>query len=242
MNYLVFDIESTGLSAEKNAMVQLAALPVINGVEGEPFVSYLRPHPDAVIDPGALKVNRLEYDQLWTFPEPSEVLKNFIDWVDGHETLFALMGHNVPFDRKFLYMTLNRNMMNMEYITRFRTTDFCTLEMARTIFKGKRNAPEKMNLTALCKFFQIPFENAHDALADIKATYAVFLRLQAMMPPKAAIEVVKKMSYQEKRRKYIDSKYIQFNEDGSFYGSPDLSKNPDAARFIAEEIYHLFGS
>lgn len=241
MNYLVFDVETTGLDPQKHAMVQLAAIPVINGIKGEPFVSYLKPHEGAVIDPGALKINKLTYEQIMEFPDAKEVMHKFIDWVDSHETLFALMGHNVPFDRKFLYTTLNRNAMNMQYITRFRTVDFCTLEMARTVFKGKRNAPERMNLGALCKFFQIPLENAHDAMADIVACYEVFLRLKAMMPEAVAI-TKQKLSYQEKRRKYIDSFYIQFNEDGSFYGNSTISKDPDAARFIAEELFHLFGS
>lgn len=188
-----------------------------------------------------MEVNGLKIDQLWTFPESSTVVEKFIDWVDSHNTLFALMGHNVQFDRKFLYMWMNRNARNMEYITRFRTTDYCTYEMAKRVFKGKRNRPEKFNLQSICKFFEIPYENGHDALADVGMTYEVFLRLKAMEAPAIAVEKTP-MTYQEKRRKYLDSRYIQFNEDGSFYGQSTISKDTDAARFIAEEIFHLFGS
>jgi len=242
MNYLVFDVETTGLDHKTAALVQLAAIPVINGVPGEAFVSYVKPHQGAAIAERALEVNKLKYDQLWTFPESSDVLPKFIDWVDSHDTLFALMGHNVSFDRKFLYTWMNRNMFNMQYITRFRTTDFCTLEMAKEVFKGKRNKPENNKLETLCKFFEIPYVNGHDAHADILMTYEVFLRLQAMKAPKVMVEGKKQMTYQEKRRKYIDSRYIQFNEDGSFYGQSTISQDPEAARFIAEELFHLFGS
>lgn len=202
----------------------------------------MAPHAGATLDPKALEINKITVDQIKTFPEPAVVLRKFIDWVDSQETLFALMGHNVQFDRKFLFTTMNMNQYNMEYITRFRTNDFCTLEMARIVFKGKRNKPEKFNLETLCKFFEIPYENGHDALSDIKMTYEVFLRLKAMMPASVTAAEKKPLTYQEKRRKYIDSRYIQFNDDGSFYGQSTISQDPDAARFIAEELFHLFGS
>ena len=241
INYLVFDVETTGLDAKTSALVQLAAIPVINGQPGEPFVSYVRPHKDATISLQALEVNKLTVDQLWSFPEASEVIPKFVDWVDSHDTKFALLGHNVKFDRKFLYSWMNRNIFGMEYITRFRTIDFCTWELAKAVFKGKRNRPEKMNLAALCKFFDIPLLNAHDALCDIEATYEVFLKLKAMQTTTVPLSITN-MSHQEKRRKYLDSRYIQFNEDGSFYGQSTISKDPEAARFIAEELFHLWGS
>lgn len=240
MNHLIFDVETTSLSHELGALVQLAAIPVINGIKGEPFVSYCKPHKDALIDPKALEINKLTYEQLQTFPDAQEVIPKFIEWVDSQQTLMALLGHNISFDRKFLYTWMCRHGYYGSYITRFRPQDYCTLKMAREAFKGKRIKPEKMNLGSLCKFFKVDLINAHDALADIEATYEVYQHLKAMLPESTVKKPI--MNYADKRRKYLDTKYIMFNPDGAIYINDCATKDPEAARFIAEEIYHLFGA
>lgn len=240
MNYIVFDVETSGLTPEKHALLQLAAIPVINGVEGEPFVSYCKPHKGAILDPQALDINKITVEQIQTFPEPAEVIRNFIDWIDSQEALFALLGHNVQFDRKFLYSWMCRHGFYGDYVTRFRPNDFCTWKLAKEAFKGKRKRPEKFNLQAICNFFEIPYENGHDALADIRMTYKVYQCLKAMKPDVVVPKV--KMSYSEKRKKYLDLSYVMFNPEGDIYINGKATKDPEAMRFISEEIYHLFGS
>lgn len=240
MNHLVFDVETSGLSPDSHALLQIAAIPVINGIKGEPFVSYCKPHKGAILDPKALEVNKLTFDQIKTFPDAQEVIPKFIEWVDSHQTLMALLGHNVQFDRKFLYSWMCRHGHYGSYITRFRPHNYCTLEMARAAFKGKRVKPDKMNLGELCKFFKVELTNAHDALADIEATYEVYQHLKSMIPDVVAPKMT--MNYSDKRRKYLDTRYIMFNPDGSIYINDTATKDPEAARFIAEEIFHLFGS
>lgn len=239
MNILAIDIESSGYDPKKNALLEIAAIPIINGVKGEPFVSYVRPHKDAVIEPKALEINKLTYDQIWTFPEPTEVIKSFLSWIDSKETMFNLLGHNVQFDRRFLYSFFCRYGGHGDFITRFRPNDICTEDMARVALKHKPNAPKSVSLGNLCKYFDIKLDNAHSALPDIEATYELYQILKAAIPDVRNPSI--NLSYQEKRQKYLDMKYIQFNSGNDIFITKDAVKDPNVMRFIAEELYHLYG-
>lgn len=239
MNYLLIDVETSSLDHKYGCILELAAIPVINGVKGEHFHSFLRPHKNALIDDAALKVNKFTKEQIETFPDPSEVLDSFIQWIDKHETMFSLMGHNISFDRKFLYALFTRNMKHTDFVNRIRPSDYCTLENARRIFKNRRAKPDKMNLAALCKFFNINLENAHSALPDIEATYELYMALDALTPK---IQHSQKMTYQEKKRIYMDANYIQFNADGDIFINSQATKNPEIMKFITEELYNIYGS
>lgn len=240
MNYLVLDVESSGFDPKKHALLEIAMIPVINGVKKEPFVSYVAPHEGAILDPKALEINKITLDQIKTFPDGKEVLKNLIEWLDSHETVFNLIGQNIQFDRNFLYTFFSRHMSHGEFITRIKPGDFCTLEMSKKYFSNKGAKPSSMKLGDLCKFFGIKLENAHSALPDVEATYELFLALKAMEPN---IPVpTEKLTYQEKRTKYLDPSYVTFNAGGDIYINTKMTKDKAAARFIAEEIYRIYGS
>lgn len=240
MNFLCLDLETSGFDPNKCAITEIAAIPIINGVKGEPFVSYVRPHEGARIDPEALKITKMTYDQLWKFPEPKEVIESFLDWVDSKETMFTLLGHNVPFDRRFLYSFFTRNAAHGDFVTRFRPDDVCTEDMARKALKNKSNAPKSMSLGSLCKYFDIKLDNAHSALPDIEATYELYQILKAMIPD---IRMpMQPLTYQQKRQKYLDMKYIQFNHGNDIFITKEAVKDPNVMRFIAEELYHLYGN
>lgn len=242
MNYLCFDVETSGLSPSKHAILELACIPVVNGVKKEPFVSYIKPHEGATLDPKALEINGLTIKQINEFPDGKEVLKKFIEWIDSHNTVFNLLAHNVDFDRKFLYTFFTRYGCHTEFITRFSNKDICTLEMSKRLFANKRAKPSSNKLGDLCKFFSISLENAHSALPDIEATYEVYQNLKAMESAPIHVQQDKPLSYQEKRIKYLDMSYIQFNANGDIYIDSKMTKDPAAARFIAEEIYRLYGA
>lgn len=149
------------------------------------------------------------------------------------------MGHNVSFDRKFLYSLFCRNAMHTDFVTRFRPNDFCTLDMAKRAFGGKRTKPENNKLGTLCKWFEISLDNAHSALPDIEATYELFQALKVLLPEAPAPV---KMDYAQKRRKYMDAGYCQFNPEGDIFITRKATSDPLAMKFISEEMYHLYGT
>lgn len=239
MKIAAIDVETTGLDAKRCAITQIAILPIINGVKGEPFVSYVRPHEGASISEEALKIQKKTYEEVMSYPPAEEVMEELLKWLDENGNIFYLLGQNVKFDRDFLYNFFTRMGRHTDYIIRFRPDLICTLTMARTYFEGKRNKPEKMNLGSLCKFFNISLENAHDALDDIKATVELYYSLEALIQ-KPIIAPKEELTYHQKRLKYLGAGYCMINEDGSVYLNPSVTKDKDALEFVLGELYEIF--
>ena len=239
MKIAAIDVETTGLDSKKCAITQIAIIPIVNGVKGEPFVSYVRPHEGASISERALEVQGKTYDQIMAYPEATEVMQKLLKWLDEQGGTFYILAQNAQFDRDFLYIFFTRLGNHTEYITRFRPSLICTLEMARNYFAGKRNKPEKMNLGSLCKFFNIKLENAHDALEDITATVELYYALDALIQ-KPIVQPKEELTYHEKRLKYLGAGYCMINEDGSVYLNPSVTKDKDALEFVLGELYEIF--
>lgn len=235
MNFLFYDSETTGLNPDTHGIVEIAMIPIINGVKGKPFVSKLKPFNGSIYDPKALEINKLNFNEIQTFPEEREVLTSLIKWIESHNTVFNLAGQNISFDRKFLKALFSRHGCMSDYLAHIDPLEICTLGMAKQL--RVKSASHKLG--DLCKYFNIKLENAHTALADIEATWELYQHLKAMIPSEIAMNEAP-LSYQEKRRKYLDSTYVTFNAENDIYITRKMCKDPSAARFIAEEIYRRF--
>lgn len=238
MSSLLFiDCETTHLSADHGAMVELSAIAIINGEFCGQKTIRIKPHEGAKIDPEALKINRFTVEQINSFDEPVKALKEFIEFVDSFECKFRLAGHNVGFDRRLLFKTMCRHGFYSDYISRFRSDYVCTYEMAKKIGKKKLGV-ESFKLGVLCEALDIQLKNAHSASDDIKATYDLYEKLKSMMP---AEERPKKVfrTYAEKRAHYLDASFIQLNPEGDVWISAKGMNDPEALQFIINEIYDL---
>ena len=49
-DYVVFDLETTGLSPEKDTMIEIGALKVIQGKVADRFSEFINPHQDIIWD------------------------------------------------------------------------------------------------------------------------------------------------------------------------------------------------
>ena len=235
-SFLFVDIESSGLG-ENAAILEIAAVPYIDGEYLPHFQSYLAPHLGATLDPKAFEINGIDIKSLNDFPSPSLVVKSFVDWIDSHEKVFTLIGHNVQFDKKKLYELFCRTAHYSSFVTRFRVKHICTMKMAKELFKYKKIKPEGFSLSKLCKFFNISLINAHSALPDIQATIKLYEELKAMKVKD--ISTTTSMSYAEKRRKYMSIDYCTVNPEGDFYIHCKATRDSAAMQFILSEIYDL---
>ena len=97
-DYVVFDVETTGISCQYDDVVELSALKVKDGKVVEEFstlVKAMRP-----ISYGASMVNGITDDMLIDAPAFDTVLTDFIEFIED----LPLVGHNIStFDLKFIY-------------------------------------------------------------------------------------------------------------------------------------------
>ncbi len=84
MSYIMVDIESDGPIPGDYSMICFGAVLVEPGLE-RTFYGQLRPISDKFI-PEALAISGFSREQTLTFPEPTEVMNAFADWIYHLET------------------------------------------------------------------------------------------------------------------------------------------------------------
>ncbi len=169
MRQIVLDTETTGLDPKQgHKIIEIGCVEMINRrLTGNNYHQYLQ--PDREIDEGAQAVHGISNEFLADKPRFSDVVKDFIDYVDGAELII----HNAPFDIGFLDHELKQS--GAEY---GKVSTYCsvidTLVMARKMRPGKKN-----NLNILCKAYDVnnAHRELHGALLDSELLAEVYLHM-----------------------------------------------------------------
>lgn len=183
---LYLDTETTGTDCRRHGLVQLAMIVDIDGEIKAEKSWYIKPFEADVIDDEALEVNGLTMEQLKEFPAASDFyreliafLEQYVDKYDRSDKFYPA-GFNVDFDMKFLKRFFDKcgdpyfgswfNGKNVDPLPWLRALDWT----------GKISLPD-YKLATVCEHYGIPLgEKAHDAMADIRATRELILRLRGM--------------------------------------------------------------
>jgi DNA polymerase-3 subunit alpha (Gram-positive type) len=153
--YIVFDVETTGLSAVYDTIIELAAVKVVNGEITDRFESFANPHHP--LSQTTIDLTGITDDMVENAPEVGDVLKQFHEWI-GEDILVA---HNASFDMGFL----NQGLKRIKY-EKLENPVIDTLELARFLFPQFKNH----RLNTLCKHFDIELTQHHRAIYDAEAT------------------------------------------------------------------------
>lgn len=95
-DYVVFDIETTGLHRERNEIIQIGAIKVRNGVEVERFSQYVK--PKKAIPVFITELTGINDETVKGALGIEEVLPEFYKFCEE----LPLMGYNLPFDYGFV--------------------------------------------------------------------------------------------------------------------------------------------
>ncbi|SHE48870.1 DNA polymerase-3 subunit alpha [Seinonella peptonophila] len=160
--YVVFDVETTGLSAVHDVIIELAAVKIKNGEIIDRFSEFANPHrklSETIID-----LTHITDDMLLDAPEIDDVVKRFLDFIEGT----VLVAHNARFDMGFLQEAVKR-------IDKPKVTNpvLDTLELARYLFPKLKNH----RLNTLASKLEVRLEQHHRAIYDAEATGYVLWKL-----------------------------------------------------------------
>ena len=158
--YVIFDLETTGLNREYNKIIEIGAVKVKNGKIIDRFSTFINPHEKLSED--IIKLTNITDDMLLDAPEESEILPKFFEFFGDS----VLVAHNAKFDMGFIKKWAERNNTTVE------STVLDTVGLSRTIF------PEmtKHTLNVLAKKLHISLENHHRAVDDAEATANIFIK------------------------------------------------------------------
>lgn len=162
-DYVVVDLEMTGLNAKTDAILEVGAVRVRGGRQVEEYGALLRTEK-----PLADKVQELTgitREMVQTGADPERAMAEFFDFLGAD----ILVGQNVIFDYGFL------KQWAVNHGIAFEREAADTLKLARRFLP----AEQKKDLESLCAYYQIKRARAHRALDDARETGEIFERLKA---------------------------------------------------------------
>ena len=162
---VILDTETTGLSTDKDRIVEIACIELNNHIPTKNvFHTFI--NPETKVSADAFSVHGYSDEFLSNKPKFKEIIKNFLDFIKDKK----LVIHNADFDLGFLNNELRR--LNVKPILKSDVVD--TLQIARSKFPGVGNS-----LDALCKRYKINIEarEQHSALLDCQLLSKVYIEL-----------------------------------------------------------------
>lgn len=162
-DYVVFDLETTGVNVEYDAVIEISAIKVLQGREAGTFSTLV--NPQRPIPYRASEVNHIYDDMVKDAPIFKKALEDFDAFIGD---LF-LVGHNIhTFDMKFIWRDAQ------DYWGKTIANDYIdTLPLA------KQCLPQlsRYRLVDLAAHYRISADGAHRALADCSMNQKVFEKL-----------------------------------------------------------------
>lgn len=158
--FVVVDLETTGGSADTEAITEIGAVKVRGGqVIGE-FATLV--DPGRSVPPYIVELTGITTAMLIGAPRIERVLPSFLEFARG----CVLVAHNAGFDTGFLRAAASR--LDIAW-PRFQV--LCTVKLARRVLT--RDEAPSVKLSALAALFQVSTRPTHRALDDARATVDV---------------------------------------------------------------------
>ena len=160
-DYVCVDIETSGVRAKWDRIIEIGAVKVRNGEVTDKFSELI--DPGIMISSYITRLTGITNEMLYGKPKIRKVLSRFIEF-SGDD---YLLGHNLMFDYRFL----KQNAINLN-IT-WEKSGMDTLKIARKTLTQL----ESRALEYLCTYYGIKDENHHRALNDAEVTSKLYLIL-----------------------------------------------------------------
>lgn len=159
---VVIDIETTGLDAQFDEIIELSAIKVRNGQGTEQFSALVK--PQYAIPEFITELTGITNEAVRDAPMLHDVLIEYMAFI-GDE---VVVGHNVNFDINFLYdkyLALTAKEFSNDFVD--------TLRLARFLLRDIHHH----RLSDLVEYYQLSENVAHRGLADAVAALNVLIQL-----------------------------------------------------------------
>ena len=226
MNFLFFDLETTGFGFDKCAIIQLGAIVVevddkMNMKPLDGINIKMCPDYGKMIDQRSLEINGYTIEQIASFQPQKEAFDKFIKFLDKYVDRFnkvdkiKLVGYNsLHFDIDFLRQWFYDN-GNKFFGAYFWSDSIDVLSEASRYLTNYRPALLNFKLGTVAKAIGIETseEQLHDGLYDIKITYKIFNKILKSkefikpLDPELAEEMYKQMLIDKAKDVKVVSKF-----------------------------------
>ena len=194
-DYVVVDLETTGLSPYYDEIIECAALRVRDGKIVDEFQSLVC--PSRPICEFIIQLTGITNDMLEGQPNIKVVLPRLLDFI-GND---IVLGHNVGFDVNFIYDAA-------------KGIPGCCFknDFVNTLRVAKKAIPALAHyrLSDLCEYYSIDSSSAHRALEDCKMTFEVYQRMRGVFTSEAEFQsLFKRVSEHKRHYNKLDARIIE---------------------------------
>ena len=163
-NFFVVDVETTGSNSRTDRITDIAVVHVLGGEIIDTFHSLVNPRQPIPIF--IQDMTGITDKLVRNAPDERDVLPGYRDFIAKDNSIFV--AHNANFDHFFIRNTMIRN-----YGVSVEHEILCTVKLARKILPKT----QKVNLTSLAQYFNIPIFMRHRALGDAFATAKALIKM-----------------------------------------------------------------
>lgn len=163
--YVVFDIETTGLSAVQNQIIEIGAVRVAGGRVTEVFSEFV--NPGVRIPANITELTGINDEMVADASEIDVILPKFLEFAKDA----VLVAHNADFDMSFIRRACEKQCRKISNAV------LDTLSLSRAMFPQLQR--HKLNIIA--KHLGVSLVNHHRACDDARATGEILIKCFAML-------------------------------------------------------------
>lgn len=161
-DFIVADLETTGLSSKKNEIIEIGAIKVKDFRKIDSMDIFLK--PENPVPAVITNLTGITNDMLLDGYNLVEGIKKFVDFVEDYPIVF----HNAKFDMGFLNIASNKL-----YGKDLESHCLDTLVLSRKLVSNVKD----YKLGTLADYFNISYDGAHRSLRDCQITFEVYKNL-----------------------------------------------------------------
>ncbi|MFA5104764.1 MAG: 3'-5' exonuclease [Candidatus Margulisiibacteriota bacterium] len=179
--YVIVDIETTGLYPEKSEIIEIGAVKTEGTKEVDVFTTLIDPKCD--IPEKIVSITGISREMTQGMPDIKKALSDFLDFSAGK----VLVAHNSDFDIPFLRHHCEKHLRKS-----LNNKTICTLKIARLLFPQIRNH----KLHTLAEHLGVDVINRHRAMGDCETTFHIWNKLIGILAEKGVktIDDVERMT------------------------------------------------
>lgn len=172
-SFVVFDLETTGLSAQNDEIIEIGAIRFRFDEPVEVFHTYVK--PKKMITKKITSITGITNEKVKDAPSIEEILPLFINFIKDD----ILIAHNSNFDMGFIL----QNLYNQGY-KKIKNKSIDTLKLARQkvrvydIVKEREVKLRSYKLETLKEAFELCSLGSHNALDDCKVCAYIYIKIR----------------------------------------------------------------
>ncbi|MEM1483871.1 PolC-type DNA polymerase III [Oscillospiraceae bacterium PP1C4] len=177
---IVFDLETTGLSAATERITEIGAVKLRGGEIVERFNTFV--NPEKAIPYQITQLTGITDDDVKDAPLEGAALKQFYAFCGSEDAI--LVAHNAPFDMSFVRQAARRSGMTCKF------TSIDTVILSRSLFPQLK----KHKLDMVAKHLGLEDFNHHRACDDAEVLAKIFLAMMTIMKTEKACNTIEQIN------------------------------------------------